>query len=142
MKELEKKHAQRQKLDRKDFITSAEGDTQPGVVDTRLFEVPLSTILERADEPGPIPVFMDEIMSFIEAKYMGREGIFRVPGAAAEVKKLKDRINAGQRIDLENEPIINKEHTICALVKTFFRDLPEPLLTFQRFDDFVIVASE
>ena len=53
------------------------------------------------------------------------EGIFRVPAFAAEVRSTKEKIDEG------NYDIIYKSsnvHTPCALMKLWFRELPEPLI--------------
>lgn len=40
-------------------------------------------------------------------------------------------------IDIEEYPI----HTLTTVLKYFFRELPEPLLTFELYDDFLRTAG-
>jgi len=61
------------------------------------------------------------------------EGIFRKPGASSEIQSLKKRMAAGEKIDLNDVSI----HALASLLKAFFRELPEPLLTYECYDLFV-----
>ncbi|XP_034480316.1 rho GTPase-activating protein 68F isoform X1 [Drosophila innubila] len=59
------------------------------------------------------------------------EGIFRRSGNHAEIMALKDRVNRGEDVDLSSVNV----HVIAGLLKSFLRDLTEPLLTFELYDD-------
>ena len=50
-------------------------------------------------------------------------------------------LDEGKFPNFDSLEIQNKHHTICGIIKLFVRELPEPLLTFEKFDDFVAVAS-
>lgn len=58
------------------------------------------------------------------------EGLFRRSGNYALVNELKKRVNDGEDIDLKDvDP-----HVIASLLKSFLRDLSEPLLTYELYD--------
>ncbi|XP_032290215.1 rho GTPase-activating protein 68F isoform X3 [Drosophila virilis] len=59
------------------------------------------------------------------------EGIFRRSGNHAEIMALKERVNRGEDVDLSSVNV----HVIAGLLKSFLRDLAEPLLTFELYDD-------
>jgi hypothetical protein len=80
------------------------------------------------------PIVREPIEWMISHNALGEEGIFRIPGSATEIKELKLRYDKGKKVDLE--AIINV-HTIAGLLKVFFRELPEPLLTFELYDAFL-----
>lgn len=62
------------------------------------------------------------------------EGIFRVPGSNSALDDLKDALDYGYPIDFS----IHKDpHTFGSLVKAFLRELPDPILTMERYDDFI-----
>jgi hypothetical protein len=69
-------------------------------------------------------------------------GVYRVPGHASEIERIKGLLDEGKFPDFADMEISNKYHTICGIIKLFLRELPEPLLTFEKFDDFVNVASK
>eukprot|EP01132_Coremiostelium_polycephalum_P007793 gene7793-9592_t len=72
-----------------------------------------------------IPTILFQLVEDLEKRALQEEGIFRVCGNQLEIKSLKNQINNGQ-------PIPNgiNIHSIAGVFKLFFRELPEPLLTF------------
>lgn len=59
------------------------------------------------------------------------EGIFRRSGGHGQINELKQKVNRGEEVDLKNIDV----HVIAGLLKSFFRDLCEPLLTYELYDD-------
>ena len=49
------------------------------------------------------------------------------------MNELKDAFNKGEDIELSK----NMVHSAASALKLFFRQLPEPLLTFELFEPFV-----
>lgn len=103
---------------------------------TKTFNMPLSLVLSRPTEPGPVPIILDKMCKFIEANGLRLEGIFRISGQVSDINKLKSDIDFGLEVSLENYTV----HTICGLTKSYIRELPEPLLTFDLFEAFIGVA--
>ncbi|OCT66788.1 hypothetical protein XELAEV_18043038mg [Xenopus laevis] len=64
------------------------------------------------------------------------DGIYRLCGIASNVHKLR------QEFDLERQPNLSKDtylqdvHCVSSLCKAYFRELPNPLLTYQLYDKF------
>ncbi|XP_051770302.1 LOW QUALITY PROTEIN: rho GTPase-activating protein 23 [Ctenopharyngodon idella] len=69
---------------------------------------------------------------------MGLEyiGIYRVPGNNAMVSSLQDQLNKGMDIDAAEERWQDL-NVISSLLKSFFRKLPEPLFTDDKYNDFI-----
>lgn len=59
------------------------------------------------------------------------EGIFRRSGNFAKVVELKQKVNGGNDVDFKDVDT----HVIAGLLKTFLRDLEEPLLTYELYDE-------
>lgn len=59
------------------------------------------------------------------------EGIFRRSGHYTTIINLKQRINTGDEVDFKDIDT----HVIAGLLKTFLRDLKEPLLTFDLYEE-------
>ncbi len=72
---------------------------------------------------------------------MNEPGLFRVPGHALEIERIKKLLDNGETPDFSNMEIMNKVHSVGGALKMYFRDLPEPLLTYDKFDAFIEVAS-
>ncbi|XP_056113375.1 rho GTPase-activating protein 23 [Rhinichthys klamathensis goyatoka] len=69
---------------------------------------------------------------------MGLEyiGIYRVPGNNAMVSSLQDLLNKGMDIDTAEERWKDL-NVISSILKSFFRKLPEPLFTDDKYNDFI-----
>jgi len=106
---------------------------------TRIFGVPLKTLLERDTNQGlPIPKISKELMDYLVEKAISQEGIFRIPGVANTIDEYKYRMDKGEVVNIREE---NDCHTIAGLFKLFIRNLPEPLLTFALYNDFLALQD-
>ncbi|XP_072167862.1 rho GTPase-activating protein 17-like [Diadema setosum] len=63
------------------------------------------------------------------------EGIFRLGGNMSKMKLLKAAFDAN--IELDMMDFIFQEHSVAGVLKLYLRELPEPLLTFALFNDFM-----
>lgn len=61
------------------------------------------------------------------------EGIFRRAGNYTTIVTLKKQINAGEEIDFKDIDT----HVIAGLLKSFLRDLNEPVLTYELYDEII-----
>jgi len=68
------------------------------------------------------------------------EGIFRRSGNISRINELKKKINEGsiEIVNFSNEDT----HVVAGLLKTFLRDLSEPLLTFELYDEIIQYLGE
>ena len=77
-------------------------------------------------------------MEHIEVNSLYTEGLYRKPGITRQVNKLKAEIEKCHKIvDLDDYSAPVHASTL----KSIFRDMIEPLLTFERYDDFVRVGD-
>jgi hypothetical protein len=60
------------------------------------------------------------------------EGLFRIAGSATKVKFLKNSFNAQQRNAKDHDP-----HTVAGCLKRYLRELPEPILTYELYTEFM-----
>eukprot|EP01097_Dermamoeba_algensis_P009961 TRINITY_DN7183_c0_g1_i1.p1 TRINITY_DN7183_c0_g1~~TRINITY_DN7183_c0_g1_i1.p1 ORF type:complete len:342 (-),score=40.83 TRINITY_DN7183_c0_g1_i1:121-1146(-) len=63
------------------------------------------------------------------------EGIFRISVQRAQVLEMKTLYDRGNPVDLFEQ--IENPHLVACLLKTFLIELPEPLLTYALFRDFL-----
>lgn len=63
-----------------------------------------------------------------------KEGLFRKSGTHIAVTELKARLDNGENVDFYSQ---SDAHVVACVLKSFLRDLPEPLLTWKLHDDFV-----
>lgn len=67
------------------------------------------------------------------------EGIFRISGVLDQVNHYKQMFDTGSDPDLTS---CSNPHNISNLLKLYLRELPNPLLTYERYDAFVALASK
>lgn len=61
------------------------------------------------------------------------EGIFRRSGNYSMITGLKQKVNRGEDVDFKDVDT----HVVAGLLKTFLRDLNEPLLTYELYDEII-----
>uniref|UniRef100_A0A182SVK0 Rho-GAP domain-containing protein n=1 Tax=Anopheles maculatus TaxID=74869 RepID=A0A182SVK0_9DIPT len=81
----------------------------------------------------------------IEMHGLYSEGIYRKSGVSSKIKDLKAKMDravtsadgGGGEMDFESYNV----HVLTNVLKSFLREMPEPLLTFDRYDDFLRAAD-
>ncbi|KAI5609831.1 unconventional myosin-IXb [Silurus asotus] len=82
----------------------------------------------------PIPMVLELLLEQVEMNGLYTEGIYRKSGAANRIKELRQLLETDPNtVCLEDYPI----HTVTGLVKQWLRELPEPLMTFNHYNDFL-----
>lgn len=75
---------------------------------------------------------------------MDYEGIYRKTGGSSQSKAITQLFERGNynSFDLEDTDSFNDVSSITSVMKTYFRQLPDPLLTFALHEKFVEAAGE
>ncbi|XP_051897305.1 rho GTPase-activating protein 22-like [Pristis pectinata] len=84
------------------------------------------------------PLLVEQCVDFIREHGLNEEGLFRMPGQANLVKDLQDSFNCGEK------PLFDKNtdvHTVASLLKLYLRELPEPVIPFAKYEDFLSCAQ-
>lgn len=99
-----------------------------------VFGTPLEDVMKRDDHVNKeIPIVLDKCITFVEKHGLEEQGIFRLSGNFAEVQKLKILFDRGDNnVDFDQVSI----HAITGLMKLLFREMSQPLLTFELYQDF------
>ncbi|PZC80537.1 hypothetical protein B5X24_HaOG214578 [Helicoverpa armigera] len=99
---------------------------------TQQFGVSLAFIKENnTNMVGAIPPVVRQCVEFLsQPDALETEGIFRRSANMSVIKELQRACNRGEPLRFRNDP-----HNAAVLLKTFFRDLEEPLLTFDLYDE-------
>uniref|UniRef100_A0A3Q2XTJ0 SH3-domain binding protein 1 n=1 Tax=Hippocampus comes TaxID=109280 RepID=A0A3Q2XTJ0_HIPCM len=70
---------------------------------------------------------------------MREEGLFRLAAAASVVKRLKACMDQGT---VDHGEFSMDPHAVAGALKCYLRELPEPLMTFELYNDWFKAASE
>ena len=69
---------------------------------------------------------------------MQLEGIFRISALKDSLTQYKNDINNGKKVDFAE---VEDSHLIPGLLKMWLREMPEPLLTFDLYSQFIKANS-
>ncbi|XP_069381391.1 rho GTPase-activating protein 23 isoform X11 [Paralichthys olivaceus] len=83
-----------------------------------------------------IPLIVEICCGLVEEMGLEYTGIYRVPGNNAMVSMLQDQLNKGVDINPAEEKWQDL-NVVSSLLKSFFRKLPEPLFTNDKYNDFI-----
>ncbi|KAI4872378.1 hypothetical protein NFI96_033645 [Prochilodus magdalenae] len=83
-----------------------------------------------------VPLIVEICCGLVEEMGLEYTGIYRVPGNNAMVSTLQDQLNKGMDINTAEERWQDL-NVISSLLKSFFRKLPEPLFTDDKYNDFI-----
>ncbi|KIH89241.1 RhoGAP group protein [Sporothrix brasiliensis 5110] len=108
-----------------------------------MFGVSLDTLYERDSVAVPLVVY--QCIQAVDLFGLTVEGIYRLSGSLPHVNKLKsmfDTDSSSPKLDFRNpENFFHDVNSVAGLLKQFFRDLPDPLLTRQQYDRLIEAAQ-
>ncbi|CAL7940899.1 unnamed protein product [Xylocopa violacea] len=100
------------------------------------FKVPLE-LCRPSSFSEYVPLIVEMCTSIVEARGLEVVGIYRVPGNTAAISHLTDSVNKGfENINLQ-DPRWSDVNVISSLLKSFFRQLPDSLLTAELYPMFI-----
>ncbi|XP_042541877.1 rho GTPase-activating protein 12 isoform X7 [Dipodomys spectabilis] len=121
----------------KKFLTrrpTLQAVREKGYIKDQVFGSNLANLCQR--ENVTVPKFVKLCIEHVEEHGLDVDGIYRVSGNLAVIQKLRFAVNHDEKLDL-NDSKWEDIHVITGALKMFFRELPEPLFTFNHFNDFV-----
>ncbi|XP_034061298.1 rho GTPase-activating protein 1 [Gymnodraco acuticeps] len=104
----------------------------------QVFGVPLAILKQRSQDEDPVPVVMRDTINFLSEQGLEIEGIFRRSANVTLVKQTQLQYNSGATVNFRE---MEDVHLAAVILKTFLRELPEPLLTYQLYNDIVNFSS-
>ncbi|XP_026152935.1 rho GTPase-activating protein 24 isoform X3 [Mastacembelus armatus] len=84
------------------------------------------------------PMLVEQCVDFIRQRGLREEGLFRLPGQANLVKELQDAFDCGEKPSFDCNTDV---HTVASLLKLYLRELPEPVIPFHKYDEFLTCAK-
>ncbi|XP_077882941.1 rho GTPase-activating protein 29-like isoform X6 [Ictidomys tridecemlineatus] len=104
---------------------------------THLFGAEFTRVTKK--EPDGIPFILKICASEIEKRALCLQGIYRVSGNKAKTAKLCQALENGMHLVDMSE---FNSHDICEALKLYLRQLPEPLILFRWYKEFMDLAQE
>ncbi|XP_035380048.1 rho GTPase-activating protein 17b isoform X2 [Electrophorus electricus] len=100
------------------------------------FGMALEEHLKRSGREIALPIEAC-VMMLLETG-MREEGLFRIAAGASKLKKLKAALDCSTS---QLEEFYSDPHAVAGALKSYLRELPEPLMTFQLYDDWIQASS-
>lgn len=105
-----------------------------------VFGVDLETQLLR--DKVEVPPVLEICADAVERIGLQNTGIYRLSGTTSRVQKLKAKFDADwSSVDVMSDEAIQDINIVAGCLKLWFRELPEPLLTFQLYPAFIEAAK-
>nr|XP_055052940.1 stAR-related lipid transfer protein 13 isoform X1 [Misgurnus anguillicaudatus] len=104
----------------------------PDYKDKNVFGVPLIVHVQRFGQPLPLGV--QQALRYLRSQCLDQVGLFRKSGVKSRIQALR-QMNESSPDDVNYED--QSAYDVADMVKQFFRDLPEPLLTSKLGETFL-----
>ncbi|TVY37296.1 RHO GTPase-activating protein [Lachnellula subtilissima] len=105
-----------------------------------VFGLSLEQLFER--DGSAVPMVVYQCIQAVDLFGLEVEGIYRLSGTSSHITKLKAMFdNDASKVDFRNpENFMHDVNSVAGLLKQFFRELPNPLLTFEHYTGFIEAA--
>uniref|UniRef100_A0A8D0H368 Rho GTPase-activating protein 17 n=1 Tax=Sphenodon punctatus TaxID=8508 RepID=A0A8D0H368_SPHPU len=100
------------------------------------FGTPLEEHLKRSGREIALPIEAC-VMMLLETG-MKEEGLFRIAAGASKLKKLKAALDCSTS---QLDEFYSDPHAVAGALKSYVRELPEPLMTYSLYDEWTQVAN-
>ncbi|XP_032852632.2 SH3 domain-binding protein 1 [Tyto alba] len=100
------------------------------------YGVPLETHLRSLGREIALPI--EACVMMLLASGMREEGLFRLAAGASVLRKLKSSLASSSN---SLEQFYSDPHAVAGALKSYLRELPQPLMTFELYNEWVKVAS-
>nr|BAB14506.1 unnamed protein product [Homo sapiens] len=100
------------------------------------FGTPLAEHLKRSGREIALPI--EACVMLLLETGMKEEGLFRIGAGASKLKKLKAALDCSTS---HLDEFYSDPHAVAGALKSYLRELPEPLMTFNLYEEWTQVAS-
>ncbi|XP_035898199.1 uncharacterized protein LOC118505862 isoform X2 [Anopheles stephensi] len=90
-----------------------------------------------SEENPYVPLVLAKCTGIVESKGLGVVGIYRIPGNTAAITQLTETINRGLDETALRDARWEDVNVVSSLLKSFIRNLPEPLLPNELYGGFI-----
>ncbi|APA07269.1 hypothetical protein sscle_02g020390 [Sclerotinia sclerotiorum 1980 UF-70] len=106
-----------------------------------VFGLSLEELFER--DGSAVPMIVYQCIQAVDLFGLEVEGIYRLSGTASHIMKIKAMFdNDASKVDFRNpESFFHDVNSVAGLLKQFFRELPDPLLTSEQYPAFIEAAK-
>ncbi|EOA81254.1 uncharacterized protein SETTUDRAFT_122821 [Exserohilum turcica Et28A] len=105
-----------------------------------VFGVGLDELFRR--DGSPVPMVVYQCIQAVDLYGLEVEGIYRIPGTSSHIQQMKALFDSdASQVDFRNpEAFQHDVNSVAGLLKQFFRELPDPLLTREFYNKYIDAA--
>lgn len=113
-----------------------------------MFGLPFTFVVQRDKNVDGIPDVVSSVCKFLSNSShfhivicleLDLDGMFRISGALVEVQSVISHFDKGSAHFLDYNTL--NPHSLCAILKQYFRELPEPIFPFDNYDKYIAIAD-
>ncbi|XP_066152950.1 stAR-related lipid transfer protein 13 [Euwallacea fornicatus] len=105
----------------------------PVYKDKNVFGVPVTIALQRSGQV--LPRNIEEALRWLQLTAVDQVGIFRRPGVKSRIQALRNLVETNLYVDYSDQ----QSYDVADMVKQYFRELPEVLLTNRLSETFILI---
>ncbi|XP_055680251.1 uncharacterized protein LOC129788248 isoform X2 [Lutzomyia longipalpis] len=109
----------------------------PDYKDKKVFGVPLLLVLQRTGHSLPTPI--QQALKWLKANALDQVGLFRKSGVKSRIFKIKGMVENAKESELVTLFDGQQAYDVADMVKQYFRELPESLLTSKMSETFIAI---
>ncbi|KAH9868247.1 hypothetical protein J1614_007319 [Plenodomus biglobosus] len=105
-----------------------------------VFGITLEDLFGR--DGSPVPMVVYQCIQAVDLYGLEVEGIYRIPGTSSHIQQMKALFDSdASQVDFRNpEAFQHDVNSVAGLLKQFFRELPDPLLTREFYSKYIDAA--
>uniref|UniRef100_A0A8C9ZAH8 Rho GTPase-activating protein 17 n=1 Tax=Sander lucioperca TaxID=283035 RepID=A0A8C9ZAH8_SANLU len=111
-------------------------DQQDSWTEKPAFGTGLDEHLKRSGREIALP--LEACVMMLLETGMKEEGLFRIAAGASKLKKLKAALDCSTS---QLEEFYSDPHAVAGALKSYLRELPEPLMSYQLYDEWIQASS-
>ncbi|OBS82764.1 hypothetical protein A6R68_23251 [Neotoma lepida] len=119
-------------------MKSRQKGKKKGCSKERVFGCDLQEHLQHSGQD--VPQVLRSCAEFVQ-EYGVVDGIYRLSGVSSNIQKLRQEFEAERKPDLRRDVYLQDIHCVSSLCKAYFRELPDPLLTYRLYDKFADIEA-
>ncbi|GAA5806506.1 hypothetical protein HPULCUR_012041 [Helicostylum pulchrum] len=88
-------------------------------------------------EKSKVPLIVEKCIESVETRGMDYEGIYRKSGGVGQMRQIQQAFEKGELPNLNDEEKWNDICAVTSVLKQYFRELPNPLFTYELHSKFI-----
>ncbi|GAA5807173.1 hypothetical protein MFLAVUS_000527 [Mucor flavus] len=88
-------------------------------------------------EKSKVPLIVEKCIETVEIRGMDYEGIYRKSGGVGQMRQIQQAFEKGELPNLNDEEKWNDICAVTSVLKQYFRELPNPLFTYELHSKFI-----